>query len=211
MNSAVLTVGLLLALADADSLPAISPSATAPPETIHDPRTCPALFGDDDARAQARAFRERVVGEISVQNDIVTMVHSVSAWRDVSLHRRHGLTVSSIERVKVIAPSGAVSEEQVALVDVTESALPKGSTCSTGLYALSPDDSVGERGFVLLVDTRGVLVELDGRLGWLYWPAQRVPRSRLVWRSSFDSSAHEPLAKKRTSKTPLTARTFRRE
>jgi hypothetical protein len=225
MTGPALSLALMVAFSDAGA-----PSTTTPPEhtrepalapetdgspsssdaTIHDPRACPALFGDDEARAGIARFRTRAVGEISVQNNLVTIVHSVAAWREVTVHRRRGLAVASIERVHVKAPSGAVHDELVALVDVTEQAMPKGGDCVPGLYALTADDTIGERGFVVLVDPRGVLVELDGQLGWLAGPTQRAPRSRLVWRSSFDSAVDEPLVAKRTGKSPLAVRTFRR-
>jgi len=209
VKGSVLAFTLVLAVADS-TIGSTTSEASTPDATIHDPRACPALFGDDVERARIARFKARSVGEVSAQNDLVTVMHSVAAWRDVTVHRRHGLSVTSIEHVKVTAPSGAVTHELVALIDVGERALPKESTCATGLYALTPDDSIGDRGFVLHLDARGILVELDGQLGWLPVPGKSTPRTRLVWRSSVDSSVDERMVSKRAPTAPVAVRTFKR-
>jgi len=166
-----------------------APSTTTTDESaqILDPRSCPALFGDAASVSRVNAWRKAEIAEIA-SGEVLTIIHGVAAWRELVVHRRQGIRV--VETAFLDVEGAARADAPFALLEVTAQALPAG--CTSGVYAVSADDMLGDRGLVVHVDARGALVELDGRIGWLLAPATRAPRTRLVWASSSESPAEEP-------------------
>lgn len=170
---------------------------------ILEPRSCPALFGDAASVARVNAWRKIEVAEIA-NGEVLTIIHGVAAWRELVVHRRQGIRV--VETTLLDVEGAARTDAPFALLEVTAPALPAG--CASGVYAVSADDMLGDRGLVVHVDPRGALVELDGRIGWLLAPAVRAPRTRLVWASSSESPKEEPhLTAEQSATAP---RVFRR-
>lgn len=132
---------------------------------------CPALFGDEAARAENRELRkERLVG-VRRGEHVVEILHSDSGWRAPEQKRLPGI------EVLFVGAEGAVVLVKERWAEV----------CTPGRYWLGVDDALGTEARVLALLDGALLVERAGRL--LVIPAREQAVAalpvRMIWRSAY--------------------------
>jgi hypothetical protein len=125
---------------------------------------CPALFGDDAARARAGARVARLVVRLEEEGGALHLVHR-GPFTDARPARLDGLVLSRVE-------------EGAAEVELVEPS----AGCAPGTYRLEAGDRLGG-GTVLAVAGGAVLLADGERLLVLAPDGVRTPRVRLTWAS----------------------------
>lgn len=147
------------------------------PAAVDEPKgaaLCPALFGDEDARAQNRASREQHLMSVERQDRFVEIVHGVPEWSAPVVRTAPGLTVLAVE-----GEPGA----RAALVRVDERWQ---RWCEPGVYRVGRDDALGAGSEVLAVLDEGLLAaHVSGLMLLPVKGTNSTTTFRMIWRSGF--------------------------
>lgn len=159
--------------------PAPAPTAVddpgpAPEREIRDAAMCPGLFGDRTRWETNRTLREADLFDVEDRDDVVEITHR----RDWDSPFYLEFTAFSVEQIDLerAPPTAVVEIDSEAIRDVS---------CPSGLYRVSVDAALGEKGRVLGVFGRGLLVEYGGGLGYLLTDSALPPTWQMVWRSGW--------------------------
>jgi hypothetical protein len=129
---------------------------TGPEDDRIGPARCVALLGDHSTREANRQRRKRYLHWISEDAFGITVVQSNVDWEEpVKL---------DIEGVSLV--QGSANEDRGAVIDISTD-LADRLGCVPGQHTLRRDDSLGPRIRILSLLKQAVLVEHEGRLGYI--------------------------------------------
>lgn len=145
-------------------------------EPAEEGASCPALFGDEQLRAESEAWRKERLLSVEREEGVIEIVHSVPQWNEPVARTAPGMTV--------VAVDPATGTARVAVHDRWS------RWCRPGVYRVRLDDALGANSQVLAVLDEGLLASHPE--GLMLLPAEgaaRATKFRMIWRSAFGISS----------------------
>jgi len=147
------------------------PASTDETASLAGHSRCLNLLGTNANRTENQEYREDALLWILEEASGITISHTNLDWEEVQLLELHGVTLL-----------GRSPEDPQAAVIQLSRALAERLGCEAALYQLRRDDNLGQSNRVLAVFDHAVLLDHDGRLGYILTPEEASPAWLLAWK-----------------------------